>query len=175
MVNGLPNAEDAVSNTMTITRTVTEVSADGVARVEFLDYRDSGMAGEAGNDDPRCFWQADVDEAAARFEADTHLAGSVALSEWRDGRAHTRCLSAEGHKEDQESWRGFLRHLKERGLKGAQLITSDKCLGLVESLGDFFPEAQWQRCIVHFYRNVLKDVSCGKSHDVAAMLKPIHT
>ena len=39
----------------------------GVARVEWLGYRDSGMMGTADNDDPRCFWQADVDEAAARL------------------------------------------------------------------------------------------------------------
>jgi LmbE family N-acetylglucosaminyl deacetylase len=39
----------------------------GVTRHEFLGYRDSGMAGEATNDDPACFWKADVDEAAARL------------------------------------------------------------------------------------------------------------
>lgn len=61
---------------------------------------------------------------------------------------------AEGVKEDKAGWTSLLRHLKERGLKGVRLIVSDKCLGLVESLGDFFPEAKWQRCVVHFYRNV---------------------
>lgn len=101
------------------------------------------------------------------------IAVLVAVGVRSDG--HREILGvAEGHKEDQESWRGFLRYLKERGLQGAQLITSDKCLGLVESLGDFFPEAQWQRCIVHFYRNVLKDVPRSKSRDVAAMLKAVH-
>ena len=39
----------------------------GIARVEFLGYRDSGMMGEPTNDDPSCFWQADVEEAAARL------------------------------------------------------------------------------------------------------------
>jgi LmbE family N-acetylglucosaminyl deacetylase len=39
----------------------------GVARWENLGYRDSGMAGEASNEDPRCFWQADVQEAAKRL------------------------------------------------------------------------------------------------------------
>ena len=38
-----------------------------MARHEYLGYRDSGMAGEPTNDDPACFWQADVDEAAARL------------------------------------------------------------------------------------------------------------
>jgi len=80
----------------------------------------------------------------------------------------------EGAKEDTESWRQFLRHLKERGLAGVKLITSDKCLGLVEALGEFYPEASWQRCIVHWYRNVLTAVPSGKTREVAAMLKAIH-
>jgi putative transposase len=80
----------------------------------------------------------------------------------------------EGAKEDKESWRAFLRHLKDRGLGGVQLIVSDKCLGLVEALVEFYPEAKWQRCIVHFYRNVLTAVPKGKAREVAAMLKAIH-
>ena len=81
---------------------------------------------------------------------------------------------AEGAKEDKASWSGFLRHLKERGLKGVELVTSDKCLGLVESLGEFYPKASWQRCVVHFYRNVFTVVPKGKVKEVAAMLKAIH-
>lgn len=81
---------------------------------------------------------------------------------------------AEGAKEDKASWTAFLRQLKERGLKGAKLFTSDRCLGLVESLADFFPEALWQRCVVHFYRNVFSLVPAGKVREVAAMLKAIH-
>ena len=82
--------------------------------------------------------------------------------------------TCEGTKEDKESWRNFLRHLKERGMKGVRLIVSDKCLGLVEALGEFFPEAQWQRCVVHWYRNVFTAVPKGKVKAVAAMLKAIH-
>jgi putative transposase len=81
---------------------------------------------------------------------------------------------AEGAKEDKASWSVFLRHLKERGLKGAELVTSDKCLGLVEALGEFYPKASWQRCVVHFYRNVFTVVPKGKVKEVAAMLKAIH-
>jgi transposase-like protein len=80
----------------------------------------------------------------------------------------------EGTKEDKESWRNFLRHLKERGLSGVRLAISDKCLGLVEALGEFFPEAQWQRCVVHWYRNVFTAVPKSKVKPVAAMLKAIH-
>ena len=80
----------------------------------------------------------------------------------------------EGMKEDTESWRKFLRHLTERGLKGPQLMVSDKCQGLVEALGEFYPDCRWQRCVVHWYRNVLTDVPRGKSKEVIAMLKAIH-
>ncbi len=80
----------------------------------------------------------------------------------------------EGAKEDRESWTRFLRHLRERGLKGVRLIASDKCLGLVESLPEFFPKADWQRCTVHFYRNVWSFVPKSKVKPVAAMLKAIH-
>src|SRR5665213_641157 len=69
---------------------------------------------------------------------------------------------AEGLQEDKESWRNFLRHLKARGLRGVRLITSDKSLGLVECLPEFFPEAAWQRCTVHFYRNVFTVVPKSK-------------
>jgi putative transposase len=81
---------------------------------------------------------------------------------------------AEGTKEDKAGWSGFLRHLKKRGLKDVKLVISDACLGLMESLGDFYPEAKWQRCTVHFYRNVFTVVPRGKVKDVARMLKAIH-
>ncbi len=81
---------------------------------------------------------------------------------------------SEGAKEDGPSWTAFLRDLKQRGLKGVQLFVSDKCLGLVENLAEFYPEASWQRCVVHFYRNVWTAVPSGRVKEVAAMLKAIH-
>src|SRR5579863_8655500 len=80
----------------------------------------------------------------------------------------------EGLKEDAESWRNFLRHLKGRGLRGVRLLVSDKCLGLVEAWCEFYPEAAWQRCMVHWYRNVASVVPRGKVKGVLAMLKAIH-
>ena len=68
----------------------------------------------------------------------------------------------------------FLREMKQRGLKGVQLFVSDKCLGLVENLADFYPDAKWQRCVVHFYRNLWPAVPTGKVKEVAAMLKAVH-
>lgn len=80
----------------------------------------------------------------------------------------------EGPKEDLESWRQFLTHLKGRGLTGVQLIVSDRCMGLVEAATEFYPQARWQRCVVHWYRNIFSDVPSTKIKEVAAMLKAIH-
>jgi putative transposase len=92
-----------------------------------------------------------------------------------NGEGHREILGVcEGGKEDAEGWRSFLRHLKARGLRGVRLVISDKCLGLVEAIGECFPEAAWQRCVVHFYRNVFTAVPSGKVKEVAAMLKAIH-
>jgi putative transposase len=81
---------------------------------------------------------------------------------------------AEGHKEDKAGWSAFLKHLKDRGLTGVRLIISDACMGLVESAAEFYPEAQWQRCTVHFYRNVFTVVPSKHMRPVADMLKAIH-
>jgi len=80
----------------------------------------------------------------------------------------------EGAKEDKVGWLNFLRHLKSRGLTGPRLFVSDKCLGLLEALGETYPEGRWQRCVVHFYRNVFSIVPRRKVRSVAAMLKAIH-
>jgi putative transposase len=81
---------------------------------------------------------------------------------------------AEGEKEDLEGWRGFLRHLKDRGLKGVRLIISDACRGLIEAAAEVFPKTDWQRCTVHFYRNVFSHAPNNKVAEVARMLKAIH-
>jgi putative transposase len=97
----------------------------------------------------------------------------IAIGVNQDG--HREILGvAEGMKEDRASWVDFLRWLKGRGLGDPRLIISDKCAGLVEALGDCFPQARWQRCIVHFYRNVFTVVPTTKVKEVAAMLKAIH-
>ena len=62
--------------------------------------------------------------------------------------------AAEGMKEDKASWVSFFQWLRGRGLDGVKLIVGDKCLGMLEAVGEVFPEAKYQRCTVHFYRNV---------------------
>jgi putative transposase len=102
-----------------------------------------------------------------------NVAVLVAIGVNRDGYREILGV-CEGMKEDTEGWRQFLRHLKQRGLAGVQLAVSDKCVGLVGALGEVFPEARWQRCVVHFYRNVFSVTPKSRAKDVAAMLKAIH-
>lgn len=82
--------------------------------------------------------------------------------------------AAEGLKEDLESWKEFFVWLKSRGLSGVKLVIGDKALGMVEAIGQVFPEAKYQRCIAHFYRNVFSVVPKQKVKEVAKMLKAIH-
>ena len=90
----------------------------------------------------------------------------VAISVNADGYRQILGI-VEGAKEDKAGWSGFLAHLKGRGLCGVELIVSDACMGLVESAAEYFPEARWQRCMVHFYRNVFSHVPAGKLREVA--------
>lgn len=97
----------------------------------------------------------------------------VAMAVNEDGQREV-IGAAEGGKEDRESWLNFLVSLKERGLTGTQLFIGDKCLGLLDSINTVFPDARYQRCTVHFYRNVFTAVPRSKVKEVAAMLKAIH-
>ena len=102
-----------------------------------------------------------------------NVAVLVAVGVGEDGYRQVLGI-AEGCKEDKAGWSGFLAYLKKRGLTCPDLFISDKCMGLLESLGEFYPKAQWQRCTVHWYRNVLSVVPRGQMKAVAAMLKAIH-
>ncbi len=82
--------------------------------------------------------------------------------------------AAEGMKEDKESWRSFLIWLKSRGLDGVKLVVGDKNLGMCESVHEVFPEARYQRCTVHFYRNIMSSVPRNRIREVTMMLKAIH-
>ena len=70
--------------------------------------------------------------------------------------------AAEGMKEDKASWVSFFQWLRGRGLDGVKLIVGDKCMGMLEAVGEVFPDAKYQRCTVHFYRNVFSVVPKSK-------------
>lgn len=78
----------------------------------------------------------------------------------------------EGAKEDKKGWGAFLKDLKERGPEGRR-VHRLACLGLIESVAEFYPEAQWQRCIVHWYRDTFSHVPTSKIREVSLRLRHI--
>ena len=59
-------------------------------------------------------------------------------------------------------------------MDGVKLIVGDKCMGMLEAVGEVFPDSKYQRCVVHFYRKVFSVVLKSKVKIVAKMLKAIH-
>jgi len=55
---------------------------------------------------------------------------------------------------------------KPEDLREVELFITDKCMGLVDAVEEHFPSSYWQRCIVHFYRNVF--LSCPLSPDAGS-------
>lgn len=90
----------------------------------------------------------------------------VAVGVGMDGRREVLSV-AEGMKEDSESWREFIKGMLARGLKGVRLVTGDRCAGLVAAVNELLPSARYQRCMVHFERNILAKVN-PKNRDWAA-------
>jgi putative transposase len=80
---------------------------------------------------------------------------------------------AVGDSEDGAFWTAFLRSLKARGLGGVQLVISDAHTGLKQAISAVLLGAAWQRCRVHFLRNVLAQVPKGSAEMVAAAIRTI--
>ena len=79
----------------------------------------------------------------------------------------------EGMKEDRASWEQFFRGMIERGLKGVRLVVGDRCAGLVSTVNGMLPKARYQRCMVHFMRNVLSKVPPAHREWASAALKAV--
>jgi len=80
---------------------------------------------------------------------------------------------AVGDTEDEAFWTEFLRSLRQRGLTGVRLVISDHHLGLKAAIAKVFIGAAWQRCRVHFMRNVLSKVTKANAEMVAAAIRTI--
>ncbi len=78
-----------------------------------------------------------------------------------------------GASETEAFWLEFLRSLVKRGLKGVQLVISDAHEGLKAAIAQVLSGASWQRCRVHFMRNLLCHVPRGDQAIVAAALRTI--
>jgi putative transposase len=129
---------EALWGTRVSASTVSELNQKGYARID--EWRNRPIAGEY----PYLFvdgiWRKRTWGGEVR-----NVAVLVAVGVDASGRREILAVQ-EGSKEDAESWLGFFRHLKGRGLSGVRLVTSDKCLGIVEAAASVFPDARWQRC-----------------------------
>ena len=96
----------------------------------------------------------------------------IATGVTADGRREVLGFDV-GDSEDGAFWTAFLRSLKARGLGGVQLVISDAHTGLKAAIGSVFIGAAWQRCRVHFMRNVLAVVPKGNQEMVAAAIRTI--
>jgi len=78
-----------------------------------------------------------------------------------------------GGSEEKAFWISFLRSLKSRGLEGVKLVISDAHEGLVGTIEEVLTGSSWQRCRVHFMRNVLAHIPKGDKSLVAAALRTV--
>ena len=78
-----------------------------------------------------------------------------------------------GLSEDVALWRAFLQDLIGRGVHGVQLVISDAHAGLKQAIREVFVGASWQRCRVHFLRNVLARVPKTAQAMVATTVRSI--
>jgi transposase-like protein len=62
------------------------------------------------------------------------------------------------NNENETNWSLFFKSLQERGLRGVRLVISDAHGGLLSAVERYFPGTQWQRCQVHFKKNILDKV-----------------
>lgn len=96
-------------------------------------------------------------------------AAVIAIGLNEEGRKEVLGMKV-GHSETEEFWTEFLRSLLDRGLRGVQLVVSDSHAGLVKAITRCMG-CSWQRCRVHFMRNVLSRVPSGRKELVASFIR----
>jgi len=152
----------------------TGISKSEVSRIcadldaEVAVFRDRTLAGLAF---PYVFLDATYCKARVNHRV-VSQAVVVATGVAADG--HREVLGFDvGDSEDGAFWTAFLRSLRARGLGGVQLVISDAHAGLKAAIASVLLGAAWQRCRVHFLRNVLAQVPKGSAEMVAAAIRTI--
>src|SRR4051812_29259455 len=152
----------------------TGISKSEVSRIcvdldqEVGAFRDRSLAGQQY---PYVFLDATYCKARVNHRVVSQavvIATGVRADGWREVLGF-----AVGDSEDGAFWTAFLRSLKARGLGGVQLVISDAHTGLKAAIASVFIGAAWQRCRVHFMRNVLAVVPKGNAEMVAAAIRTI--
>ncbi|TFD11652.1 IS256 family transposase [Cryobacterium sp. TMT1-2-2] len=150
----------------------TGISKSEVSRIcadldgEVAAFRDLGETGY-----PYVFLDATYCKARVNHRVISQ-AMVVAIGVASDGRREVLGFDV-GDSENEVFWTGFLRSLRARGLDGVKLVISDAHTGLKKAISTVFQGASWQRCRVHFMRNVLSIVPRASQEVVASMIRTI--
>lgn len=97
---------------------------------------------------------------------------AIVVAIWVAADGHRQVLGFQlGDTESEPFWTEFFRDLKQRGLSGVQLVISDAHAGLISAIQVGFQGAAWQRCRVHFMRNMLARVTKVADPMVAAIIR----
>src|SRR5690554_5349131 len=152
----------------------TGVSKSEVSRIcagldeEVGEFRDRSLTGAAF---PYVFLDATYCKARVGRRV---VSQAVVIATGVRADGHREVLGFDvGDSEDGAFWTAFLRSLKARGLHGVQLVVSDAHEGLKAAIGSVLLGAAWQRCRVHFMRNVLAAVPKGSAEMVAATIRTV--
>lgn len=145
---------------------VSRICADLDGEVATFRDRDLGATGY-----PYVFLDATYCKARVNHRVISQ-AMVVAIGVAADGRREVLGFDV-GDSENEPFWTEFLRSLKARGLDGVKLVISDAHTGLKKAISTVFQGAAWQRCRVHFMRNVLSIVPRASQDMVAAVIRTI--
>jgi len=152
----------------------TGISKSEVSRIcagldeEVAQFRDRSLA---AIDYPYVFLDATYCKARVNRRV-VSQAVVVAVGVAADGRREVLGFDV-GDTENEGFWTEFLRSLKTRGLDGVALVMSDAHSGLKRAISTVFQGSSWQRCRVHFMRNVLSVVPKGSQDMVASIIRTI--
>jgi transposase-like protein len=152
----------------------TGISKSEVSRIcggldaEVAPFRDRDLA---ALDYPYVFLDATYCKARVNHRI-VSQAVVVAVGVAADGRREVLGFDV-GDTENEGFWTSFLRGLKARGLGGVKLVISDAHTGLKKAISTVFQGASWQRCRVHFMRNVLSVVPKASQEMVASIIRTI--
>lgn len=134
---------------------VIKMSASQVSRIcEALDEEVADLQHQTFEDVEFPYLWIDATYIKARNGA--HISSMAAVTAIGCGADGIRrfvgfdCVDTESYA----SWKGFLKDLRTRGVKGVRCVTTDAHEGLKKAISECFPGATWQRCIVHLERNV---------------------
>ena len=157
---------------------VKALGVDGISKSEVsricgeLDTVVTAFRTRALTGEHRYLW---VDATYHKVRVDGHVVSQatvVAVGITSEGDRQVLGIDV-GPSEDRSFWTAFLRSLVKRGLKGVRLIISDAHVGLKAAISTVMTGTTWQRCRVHFMRNLLATVPQGAREAIAAIVRTI--